>query len=158
MRCYVLLTGVVKSLITMIRQNKALSSQTLIRRLPSTCDENRLNKEVYGRILGQEIATATAARMRLEVDLSGIRHNAALILRISRGAKMMAVVKGNAYGLGASVVAGVLSTGGAHALAVDNVAEGIELRRDAISLPILVIDGDVPENASLAVRHKLMPG
>ena len=104
------------------------------------------------------VASAQAARAVLEVDLAALKHNVKLIERIAGAAKVMAVVKGDAYGLGASVVAPALQSWGVPAFAVDNVAEGIELRNAGIKKPILVIDGDVPDNAALAVTHGLMPG
>lgn len=104
------------------------------------------------------IARAQAARAVLEVNLAALKHNVTLIERIAGSAKVMAVVKGDAYGLGANVVAPALQSWGVPAFGVDNVAEGIELRNAGITRPILVIDGDVPDNAAPAVTHDLMPG
>ena len=104
------------------------------------------------------IARAQAARAVLEVDLAALRHNVRLIERIAGSAKVMAVVKGDAYGLGASVVVPALQSCGVPAFAVDTIAEGIELRNAGIDKPILIIDGDVPDNARLAVTHDLTPG
>jgi len=105
-----------------------------------------------------EIEQARAVRALLEVDLSAIRHNVHVISQLSEGAKLMAVLKRDAYGLGARVLARLLQSCRVQAFAVDNVAEGIELRASGITEPILVIDGDISENAPLAVAHNLMPG
>jgi alanine racemase len=99
-----------------------------------------------------------AARAVLQVDLGAIRHNLGLLREQARGAAVMAVVKGDAYGLGALPVARVLRQEGVRAFAVDNVAEGRELRDAGIDDPILIIDGDVAENAQAAVAARLMPG
>jgi alanine racemase len=101
---------------------------------------------------------ASAARAVLEVDLAAVRHNVEVIRRAAGGARIMAVVKGDAYGLGATVIARALETWGVPTLAVDNVAEGVSLRANGISAPVMIIDGDVPDNAPLAVKHGLMPG
>src|SRR5262249_11468298 len=61
-----------------------------------------------------------------------------------------------AYGLGAVPIARILQDQGAAAIGTDNVAEAIELRKNGIFLPILVID-DLPHNASLAVEYDLTP-
>jgi alanine racemase len=106
----------------------------------------------------QQRARASAARAALEVDLVAVRHNVEVIRRAAGGARVMAVVKGDAYGLGATVIARALETWGVPALAVDNVAEGVELRAGGISIPIMIIDGDVSDNATLAVEHDLAPG
>jgi alanine racemase len=102
--------------------------------------------------------SARGARARLEVDLDAIRHNLDLTRRLAGGARVMAVVKGDAYGTGAAVVAPFLERCGADAFAVDNVAEGIALREAGVTRPVMVIDGDVPDNAEVAIRHDLTPG
>jgi alanine racemase len=101
---------------------------------------------------------ARAGRARMEVDLDAVRHNLGLTRRLAGGARVMAVVKGDAYGTGAGVVAPFLERCGADAFAVDSVAEGIALREAGVRRPIMVIDGDVPDNAALAIRHELTPG
>ena len=106
----------------------------------------------------RDISRARATRAVLEIDLAAIRHNFGIISRLSTGAKVMAVVKGDAYGLGARAICRALASCGAPAFAVDSVAEGIDLRAGRITEPIMVIDGDTPENADLAIRYNLMPG
>jgi alanine racemase len=106
----------------------------------------------------RDIYQARSARTVLEIDLAAIRHNFSIISGLSTGAKVMAVVKGDAYGLGARAICRTLASCGAQAFAVDSVAEGIDLRAGGLSGPILVIDGDIPENSDLAIRYDLMPG
>lgn len=106
-----------------------------------------------------EIAAAQGVRALLEIDLAAIRHNVDLIAQWSGGAKVMAVLKRDAYGLGARPIAHDLEKRErVQAFAVDNVAEGIDLRESGIEKPIFVIDGDIPDNAALAVRYNLIPG
>jgi alanine racemase len=69
----------------------------------------------------------------------------------------MAVVKGDAYGMGALAVSRCLQDWGVPSFAVDSVAEGVELRAGGVDRPVLVLDGDVPDNAGHAVHHNLMP-
>lgn len=104
------------------------------------------------------IFEARARRARLEVDLAAVRHNFTRLTEISRPARVMAVVKGNAYGMGAIPVTRALREAGASAFAVDSVSEGLELRSAGVVEPILVIDGDVADNAALAIAHGLTPG
>lgn len=106
----------------------------------------------------REMAQAAAARAVLEVDLSAVRHNLSVIRSFADGAKVMAVLKGDAYGLGAQVIGRMLEREGVEAFAVDSVAEAVALRSVGISGPILVIDGDLPENIPRAIAHRLMPG
>lgn len=105
-----------------------------------------------------DIDQCRSNRAVLEIDLRAICHNTQLITQYARGAKLMAVVKRDAYGLGARPIAKTLDSVGVQAFAVDNVAEGLDLRDAGITKPILIIDGDVPENAPLAITNHLMPG
>lgn len=106
----------------------------------------------------REMAQAAAARAVLEVDLSAIRHNLSVVRRFANGAKVMAVLKGDAYGLGARVISRMLEKHGVEAFAVDSVAEAMALRACGINGPILIIDGDLPENIPQAIAHQLIPG
>jgi alanine racemase len=104
------------------------------------------------------IEATRAARAVLEIDLGAVRHNARQLVDHASGAAVMAVVKGDAYGLGALPVVRALKQEGVRAFAVDNVAEGLELRQAGVDDPILIIDGDIADNAAAAVVAGLMPG
>jgi len=67
----------------------------------------------------------------------------------------MGVVKADAYGHGASLVAPILADAGAAAFGVATVEEGIELRAAGIRAPILVLYGIDPRTAQLARDHDL---
>lgn len=103
------------------------------------------------------VADAAAARLEKVVDLAAIRHNLGVLREAAGGRKVMAVVKGDAYGLGAEAVAGTLAAAGVDALAVDTVAEGLALRAAEIHTPTLVMDVDVADNATACVDADLMP-
>jgi alanine racemase len=103
------------------------------------------------------VHAAAAARLEKAVDCDAVRANVAVLRAAGGGRRVMAVVKGDAYGLGARAMAGVLLDAGADALAVDTVAEGIELREHGITAPVLVMDVDVAENAGPCIAHGLMP-
>jgi alanine racemase len=105
-----------------------------------------------------DIDRSRSHRAVLEIDLGAICNNAQLITQYAGGAKLMAVVKRDAYGLGARPIAQALRSVNVQAFAVDNVAEGLDLRDAGITEPILIIDGDVSENAPLAITHDLIPG
>lgn len=105
-----------------------------------------------------EADTARLARCRLEVDLSAIRHNLDLVRRFAPTARVMAVMKADAYGAGAATVGTALESAGVDAFGVDNVAEGLLLRQAGLVSPIVVFDGDVPENAAQAIVLNLVPG
>jgi alanine racemase len=81
----------------------------------------------------------SSARAAARIDLGAIRHNAAVLARAARGARLMAVVKADAYGHGAAPVARAVLEGGASALAVAAAAEARELRAAGLRAPLLVM-------------------
>lgn len=79
-----------------------------------------------------------------EVDLSAIAHNMKEIRRITHPvARLMAIVKANAYGHGAVPVSRTVVENGAEMLGVARIAEAVELRQSGIRVPIVVL-GYVP--------------
>jgi alanine racemase len=75
----------------------------------------------------------------VRIDTDALRHNLALIKQnIAPGKEIIAVVKANAYGHGARVVASTIEND-VDAFAVAQPAEGIELREAGITKPILVL-------------------
>lgn len=86
--------------------------------------------------------------VRLEVDLDLVGHNYRLVrellakgppARDGRPPRLAAVLKGNAYGLGALAMAGELLALGADLLAVACLPEALELRARFADAPILVM-------------------
>lgn len=73
------------------------------------------------------------------IDLSAIRHNAAVLARAAGRARLMAVVKAGGYGHGAAPAARAALEGGATALAVAAVSEAEDLRAAGIDAPLLVM-------------------
>nr|WP_274388392.1 alanine racemase [Salsipaludibacter albus] len=79
----------------------------------------------------------------LEVDLSALRHNLDVVRAATGDAQVCAVVKADAYGHGAAVVARTLLDAGAAWLAVALVEEGEALRAAGIEAPILLLSEPV---------------
>ncbi len=76
------------------------------------------------------------------LDLDAIRHNLQIAKRHAPAAKIMAVIKANAYGHGLLRVAGVLRAG-VDAVAVARADEGIRLRKAGFDKPVTVLEGFV---------------
>ena len=77
---------------------------------------------------------------RLELSLPACRSNYRYFRSLlGNGTKLLVLVKANAYGHGAVEFASMLQAEGADYLAVALPVEGVELRRNGISLPILVL-------------------
>lgn len=74
-----------------------------------------------------------------EIDIPALVHNFKIIKNKASNAKIMAVVKANAYGHSVSDVAPVLEECGADYFAVSNIEEALQLRNIGIKKPILIL-------------------
>lgn len=80
----------------------------------------------------------------VEVNLDCIEHNILEFKKyLKKGAKLFAVVKADAYGHGAVMIAPILLASGVDFLGVSSIDEGLQLRENDINAPILVL-GAVP--------------
>jgi len=97
------------------------------------------------------MARPNQARLKLDA----LRHNVGLARELAPGTRLMAVVKANAYGHGAEVVARELASL-ADALAVACIEEAVTLREAGVGLPILLLQGVFePRELELAARLQL---
>ena len=74
---------------------------------------------------------------RAVIDLDAIRHNVELLRQAAGPAKVMAVVKADGYGHGATAIARAALDAGAAELGVATVTEALALRGEGISAPLL---------------------
>lgn len=84
------------------------------------------------------------SRAWVEVDLSAIVDNARTVARVA-GARLLPVVKANAYGVGAVAVCDALEPIDPWGYGVATVDEGAELRASGITRPILVLTPARPD-------------
>lgn len=77
--------------------------------------------------------------IRALVDTAALRHNLGTIRAYAPGAKIMAVVKANAYGHG--LVATALALADADSFAVARLEEGLALRSAGVRAPIVLLEG-----------------
>lgn len=93
----------------------------------------------------------------LEVDLDAIAHNFKTYKQTLRpDTKIMAMVKALSYGSGTFEVANALQFHKADYLAVAYTDEGIALRQNGVSLPILVLN-PLPETFNALITYHLEP-
>ncbi|MCD6165878.1 alanine racemase [bacterium] len=90
-----------------------------------------------------------------EINLSAIEFNLQQIKDKVAPAKIMAVVKANAYGHGALEVSRKALETGASYLGVALLEEGVKLRSQGIRAPILVFGGFFPDEAEAFLQHGL---
>ncbi len=93
-----------------------------------------------------------------EVDLKAIAHNVHELRSITDSkARLMAVVKANAYGHGVLEVSRKVLGNGADVLGVARLNEGIELREAGFDVPVLIFGYTPPMLAKKLIEFDLTP-
>ena len=98
---------------------------------------------------------ATLRPTHLEVDLGQLRRNYRLIAARVGGARVMPVLKANAYGHGLVAVGRVMEELGAPCIGVAYLEEGLLLRRAGVRTPVLVMGGILAGQIPLFLDHDL---
>ena len=93
----------------------------------------------------------------VDVDLDVLNRNLAALRARMGAARILAVVKADAYGHGATGVSRALEAAGVDWLGVALLEEGAEIRRSGVDLPILVLGTARPEWLALYRRYELTP-
>ncbi|GAA8573413.1 alanine racemase [Helicobacter pylori] len=92
----------------------------------------------------------------VEVDTASLRHNFGAVKRIvPKDAHIMAVVKANAYGVGAIKASEIFLQEGANYLGVATLDEALELRSHFSKTPILILGYSPNSNASMLIDNDL---
>jgi alanine racemase len=94
----------------------------------------------------------------LELDRGNLLHNLARLRAVVHPARLMPVVKANAYGAGAIPIATALAGEGVDAFAVASVPEAVELRQAGIAGTILVLTYFDRDEVDAILEHDLRPG
>lgn len=91
-----------------------------------------------------------------EISLDRLKSNfETLRARLPGGVKIMSVVKADAYGHGAAVVAPELERFGSDAFAVSNIEEAVVLRQSGVRAPILVLGGAPAAWTDVLIRERI---
>lgn len=110
-----------------------------------------MNKNSEGELNGRRPT-------RAEIDLDALAANFHLVRNtVGPQVRVMAVVKANAYGHGATRCAQRLAAEGADWLAVALPEEGVALREAGVNAPILVLGGFWNGQETLCLAHRLVP-
>jgi alanine racemase len=88
-----------------------------------------------------ELADESMRPTRAEIDLGAIAHNLAVVRSFAAPARVLAVVKADAYGHGVVPVALRLEDEGVDGFGVALAEEGLELREAGVRAPVLVLNG-----------------
>lgn len=104
---------------------------------------NRLQRKVHGTVM--------------EIDLDSLIHNLNFFKsRLKSTTKIMVMVKAFAYGSGSTEIANILQYHKTDYLGVAYADEGVELRRNNISIPIMVMNPS-EESFDSIIHHDLEP-
>jgi alanine racemase len=123
---------------------------------PSPARERTGEHLTQTAIAHETLAEATANQNAwIEVDLGAAAANATLLKQAMAPAELIAVVKANAYGAGAAVLAPALEAARVDRFAVVWPHEGYMLRQAGVTLPIIVLGHAFPADAVPAVRSSL---
>lgn len=105
-----------------------------------------------------DMAAAARAGAVLEIDVAGIAANWRLLAGRVAPAGCAAVVKADAYGLGATAVAPALAAAGCRRFFVATLDEALALRKVlAGPLEIAVLNGPPPGTVPVFAAHRLVP-
>ena len=95
-------------------------------------------------------------RAWLEIDVNALIHNIRETKRIiSPKTQIMAVVKADGYGHGASVVSRIFLENGASRLGVATIEEAGQLRKSGIRAPILILGHTEPEQVDAVIANSV---
>jgi alanine racemase len=112
-------------------------------------------------MLSQERITGSheCERAWVEIDLEALAHNTQQVRALlSPHTQMLAVIKADGYGHGAVTVAKTVLKNGVNWLGVATIPEGITLRKNNITAPILVLGAvNTPAQVRAMARWNLRP-
>ena len=103
----------------------------------------------------REIALAEGLRVWAEIDLNRLAANVEALNQRAGDARLLVVVKANAYGHGAVMTARAAVEAGAWGLGVASLEEGEELRGAGITAPVLVLGSSSPAQAERLIQNDL---
>jgi alanine racemase len=104
---------------------------------------------------GPAVSTALLTKWA-EVEAAAIRDNLAALRRaVGEGVRVMAMVKADGYGHGATPASRAALEGGASWLGVSSAEEALALRRDGIGAPVLVVGWTPPSRMEELIRARV---
>ncbi|HEY9636617.1 MAG TPA: alanine racemase [Coleofasciculaceae cyanobacterium] len=101
-----------------------------------------------------DVSGGLCQRAWVEIDQAALSHNVRqLKTLLNPSTKLMAVVKADAYGHGATMVSRTVLDAGAGGLCVATLPEGIQLRQTGIEAPVLLLGATNSPDQVRAIAH-----
>ncbi|MEL7476805.1 MAG: alanine racemase, partial [Cyanobacteria bacterium J06555_12] len=124
---------------------------------PSTTALQHSSLAVVSKSTSASTPSQHTGRAWIEINRSALQQNIANLLEVLQpGTELWAVVKANAYGHGAVVVARAAIATGASGLCVATLQEGIELRQAGLYCPIMLFGVPLSDaDVCAALAHQL---
>lgn len=98
----------------------------------------------------------TQERAWIELDMEALRQNVMFLQsQLPRNCRFMPIVKANAYGHGAVLIANALQDMGVSSYGVATLQEGIELRQHGITGELLILGYTAPAQLPLLLQYRL---
>lgn len=149
------------SLVTEVRASGYADTEDLFERFPVSNWRDRMILVKGARSFRLEHVVERMLRRThgtvMEVDMVALGRNLSIFRSaLSPGIRLMVMVKAFAYGSGAAEVARFLEHHRVDYLGVAYTDEGVALRNQGISLPIMVMN-PAPESAAMLATHQLEP-
>ncbi len=95
---------------------------------------------------------------RIIIDTGALKHNYRLLQsRLPEGGRLLAMVKGDAYGHGMVESAQAFYEAGCRVFGVAELSEGVQLRDAGVAGDIFIMVGFPPEYGKFFVSHRLTP-
>ncbi len=145
------------------RSSKRVKRSSTLRGASDSCDSPFNTYFTRGTLAEssprlKRVSGPSKSRAWAEIDRGALVRNLRAIRARARGRRVVAVVKADAYGHGAVLVARALAADGCDAFAVISVDEALELRDAGVREPILVLGGLLePDEAGVALARGLTP-
>ena len=92
-----------------------------------------------------------------EIDLSVLKNNMNIITSITKGAKILNILKANAYGHGIIEIAKASEKFKADAIGVATVEEGIKIRKSGVKIPIVLLFQHFKSESAEICKYNLSP-
>ena len=92
-----------------------------------------------------------------EIDLSALKNNMNIIYSITKGAKLLNILKANAYGHGIIEMAKASEKFKTDAIGVATVEEGIKIRKSGVKIPIVVLFQHFKSESAEICKYNLSP-
>jgi alanine racemase len=93
----------------------------------------------------------------MDIDLTALGHNLAVVRRLAGARQVIASVKANAYGHGAVLMSRELARLGVDTLWTGNIDEALAIRAAGIDARILLFGGHLPRDVPALLQHGLTP-